>query len=437
MNKIFSVIRREFIERVRTKAFLIATILLPLLMIGLIVGQVAMMQGGDRTQALAFVDATTDGLGESIESGLSSLRFSGDDGALQFNLTRVPAANRVDAVRDSLVSLTGFSKKERPESFDGVLVVTDETYTTGAVEYLGANAGSLNILGRLRGTVSGVLMRSRLARSGVDPMVVAQALVPANISSKKVTDGVETGESGAASLALGYGMGFILYMAILLLGQQTASSVIEEKTSRIMEVLASSLTPFQMLIGKIVGVGATGLLQMTIWGGTLYLLGSQRALIGSVLGVDTAALSAMPIPTMPLDVLLVFLAYFGLGFFMYGALYAMVGSLVNSVQEMQQFILPVTLPVIFGFFGMMAVINDPQSTLGIVFSFIPFFAPFVMPVRWAMSSVPVGELALSLAAMVLGVLGAAWVAGRIYRIGILMYGKKPSFREIGRWITTK
>ena len=435
MNKIFAVIRREFIERVRTKAFILATFLLPIFMVAMMVLPAVFMQTGERQQRLALVDGTTDGVGVSIEAGLAALRFEG--GAPRYTITRIDAADRLAAVRDSMVALTGFSKKERPESFDGVLVVTDETYTDGTAEYLGANAGALDVLSNMRGTISGILTQTRLARNGVDPMVVTRALAPARIESRKVSNGVETGESGAASLALGYGMGFVLYLAILLLGQQTASSVIEEKTSRIMEVLASSLTPFQMLIGKIIGVGATGLLQMSIWGGTLFVLTTKREMIGSLLGVDAGVLQSMPIPSMPLDVLLVFLAYFALGFFIYGALYAMVGSLVNSMQEMQQFILPVTLPVIIGFFGMMAVINDPEATLGVVFSYIPFFAPFVMPVRWAMASVPAAELAISLAAMVLGVLGAAWIAGRIYRIGILMYGKKPTFREIGRWITAK
>jgi ABC-2 type transport system permease protein len=264
--------------------------------------------------------------------------------------------------------------------------------------------------------------------------MVAKAMGGANIQNIKVSDGELTGDSGGASLALAYGMGIILYMAILFLGQQTATSVVEEKTSRIMEVLASSMTPFQMLVGKIVGVGLTGLVQLAIWGGTVFLLGNQRLRLAALFGVSADAVRNIPIPSMPLNLLLVFLAFFTLGFFMYGALYAMVGSLVNSMQEIQQFILPVTLPVIFGFFAGISVINDPQSTIGIVFSYIPLFAPFVMPVRWAVSSVPATELALSLAGMVLGVLAVAWLAGRIYRTGILMYGKKPTFREIFRWV---
>ncbi len=432
MRKTFSVIRREFVERVRSRAFVIATILLPLLMIGLIVGQVAMLGGGERTQSIAIVDATDGGLGTEVASGLSELSFGKTADDVRYRVTRVGAAGRLEAVRDSLIALTGFSRKERPESFDGVLVLDDSTYADGRTAYYGS--GGLKAIQDLQGTLSSVLTRTRLTRNGVDPMVVARSMGGVRIENSKVSDGKLTGESGGASVALGYFMGIVLYMAILILGQQTASSVVEEKTSRIMEILASSMTPFQMLVGKIVGVGLSGLLQITIWGGTVFLLGTQRVRLAGLLGVSPDAMASIPIPTMTFDVLLVFLAFFALGFFMYGALYAMVGSLVNSMQEIQQFLLPVTLPVVFGFFGMMSVLNDPQSTIGAVFSFIPFFAPFVMPVRWSMSSVPVGELLLSLASMVVGVLVMAWLAGRVYRTGILMYGKKPTFREIGRWV---
>jgi ABC-2 type transport system permease protein len=432
MNKIFAVLRREFLERVRSRAFLVATILMPVLMVALIGGQVAMMQGGNRTQSLAVVDATTDGLGSEVTQGLEALRFDNGAGDVRYHLTHVDAAGRLEAVRDSLIALTGFSRKVRPESFDGVLVLTDSTYTSGAATFYGT--GGIKAIQDLQGTLSGVLTRTRLARNGVDMAVLAKAMSGARISNNKVSDGQLTGESGGASLALAYGMGFILYMAILLMGQQTASSVIEEKTSRIMEILASSMTPFQMLVGKIVGVGLSGLLQLGIWGGTFFLLSNQRVRLAGLVGISADKVASIPIPSMPLDLLIIFLTFFALGFFMYGALYAMVGSLVNSMQEIQQFILPVTLPVIFGFFGMISVINDPQSTIGLAFSYIPFFAPFVMPVRWAMSSVPVSELVLSIALMILGVLAVAWLAGRIYRTGILMYGKKPTLREVFRWV---
>jgi ABC-2 type transport system permease protein len=212
------------------------------------------------------------------------------------------------------------------------------------------------------------------------------------------------------------------------------TSVIEEKTSRIMEVLASSLTPFQMLLGKVIGVGLVGLTQMTIWGGSVFLVGSNKERIAGVFGVSADAMQSFPIPTMAPDLLAIFLVYFTLGFLLYGALYASIGSMVNTVQEAQQSAVFVTLVIMIGFFSVFALIKDPSGPMGVTMSFIPFFAPFVMPVRWSLASVPPTHLALSLALMVIGLLACVWLAGRIYRTGILMYGKKPTFRELFHWI---
>ncbi|MEZ4379363.1 MAG: ABC transporter permease [Gemmatimonadales bacterium] len=432
MNKVLSVIRRELMERVRTRAFILSTFLMPIFLIAVLVLPAVMMSGGERSSRIALVDGTGTSLGAAIDEGLRGERLG--DGEQRFEVTMVPAGGRVDAVRDSLVALTGFSAKERPDGFEGVLVVTPETYTSGTAHYLGSNAGSPQQMQDLSRTLSRVLMRARLDGAGVDQSVVAQALVPARLDADRVSDGKPTGQSGMASFAIAYAMGFLLYIVILLYGQQTAMSVIEEKTSRIMEVLASSLTPFQMLLGKIVGVGLTGLLQLSIWALCAYLLASQRGTIAGVFGADPDVVNAIAIPPIPADLLVIFLAYFALGFLIYGAMYATIGSLVNSMQDMQQFIWPVMLPIIIGFFGMIRVTNDPNAAMGTVFSFIPFFAPFVAPVKWAMGSMSPVELAISLFGMVVGVVVIAWLAGRIYRTGILMYGKKPTFGEIFRWV---
>lgn len=435
MNKTFAVIRREFVARVRTKAFVIATLLLPVFMVLMMVLPVMLLSGGDRTQRMAIVDASSDGLGAQIEASLARATFTRDGESLpRYALTRIQAGSDVESVRDSMITLTGLSRDVNPETFDGVLVITDATTVEGKASYFGSNVGSPETMGRLEGAVSQAVRTARLEKAGVDPAVVTAALVPTDLSTTKVDDGKTTGESGEASFFLAYAMGFVLYLAILLYGQQTATSVVEEKTSRIMEVIASSLRPFQMLMGKILGVGAAGLLQLAIWGGTVFLLGSQRGFIASLFGVDPAAVQAMQMPNFPPDLLIIFLLYFALGFLLYGALFAAIGSIVNSVQEVQQFATPVTILVVFGFFGIFAVIKDPSAGLGVTMSYIPFFAPFVMPVRWSMTTVPVVQLVISLTLMLVGLAAVAWFAGRIYRTGILMYGKKPSFREVFRWL---
>ena len=436
MNKTWAVIRREFIERVRTKAFLIGTFLGPVLMIALMVLPVLMMSGGSRAQSIALVDASTDNIGLRVEQSLAAQTFVRDDETVsRYNLSRVetdPAA--VESVRDSLVALTGFSAKEMPEGLDGVLVITDAAATEGRVSYYGSNVGSLEMMGRLDNAVEQAVRGARLERAGVDPAVVATAMIPTRMTTVKVEEGMATGESGEASFFLAYAMGFVLYFALIIYGQQTAMSVVEEKTSRIMEVLASSLKPFQMLMGKILGVGSVGLLQMTIWAGVAYLATSQRGRIASLFGVDPASVMAMPMPSFPLDLLIVFLLYFVLGFLLYGALFAAVGSMINSTQELQQAIMPVMMLVIVAFFGMFSVLNDPNAPMAVVMSFIPFFAPIVMPVRWSMATVPLSQLVISLALVVIGLMAVGWLAGRIYRTGILMYGKKPSLREVFRWV---
>lgn len=435
MQKIFAVIRREYTERVRTRAFVISTLLLPALIAFMAVVPALLMRGGDRTSRIVLVDGTSNGVGAQAQQALAAQRLSEKPGALpRYEITRVDAAGRVEAVRDSLVALTGFPKSKMSDSWDGVLVVTDSAVRTGKVSYFGNNVGSFESMGRIQGTFSRIFATARLSASGVDPALVMGAMSPADMQTTKVSDGKTTGQSGEASFFIAYFMGFVLYLGIILYGQQTMTSVIEEKTSRIMEVLASSLTPFQMLLGKVVGVGLVGLTQMTIWGGSVFLVGSKREALAGAFGVSADAIQSFPIPTMAPDLLVIFLVYFALGFMLYGALYASIGSMVNTVQEAQQSAVFVTIVIMVGFFSVFALIKDPTGPLGVTMSFIPFFAPFVMPVRWSLASVPLPQLALSLALMVAGLLACVWLAGRIYRTGILMYGKKPSLGELFRWI---
>lgn len=436
MNKTFAVIRREYIERVRTKAFLISTILLPVMMVAVMLLPALMMAGGNRTSRVAVVDASTSGLGQPVAKALQAASFGEQAGAKARYAVQVFPATPADLaqVRDGLIAKTGFDQDKRQDGWDGVLVLDANTLSSGKLGYYGDNVSSLEAMGRLQRDVGKALAGVRLAASGVDQALVNKAMAPADMDTTKVSAGKLTGQSGEASFMIAYAMGFILYLATLIYGQQTMTSVIEEKTSRIMEVLTSSLTPFQMLLGKVLGVGLAGLTQMAIWAGTAFVLGSQGAHIAGTLGMGAAAAQKFAIPGMPPALLVVFLLYFALGFLLYGALYAAIGAMCNTIQETQQYAVFVTLFVMVGFFSVFALIKDPAGGLGATMSFIPFFAPFTMPVRWSMSSVPPLQLALSLTLMVLALLACVWLAARIYRTGILMYGKKPSWGELWRWI---
>lgn len=430
MNKIFAVIRREFVERVRTKAFILSTFGLPILMVFVMVVPVLMMKGTDRTTRIAVIDATTDSVGGRIIAGLERPTFRG--GTMpKYAVEHVTASGDVVALRDSLLKRT---VREAAEPLDGVMILPADALAAGQAEYFGTNVGSLESMGDLQRILSSTIVGTRLERAGVDAGLVTAAMRPASLKSTKVSKGVATGESGEASFLLAYIMGFMLYISVVLFGQQTMMSVIEEKTSRIMEILASSLRPFEMLMGKVLGVGSVGLLQMSIWGGTIFLVGQNRAVLAGVFGVPVETMQQMPLPTIPTELLIVFLTYFTLGFLLFGALFAAVGSMVNSTQEAQQAVSGVVMLIMVGFFGVFAVIKDPSGGLGTILSMIPFTAPFVMPVRWSMAAVPLVELAISLAVMIGGLLAVVWLAGRIYRTGILMYGKKPSLRELWRWV---
>ncbi|MEO5812860.1 MAG: ABC transporter permease [Rhodanobacter sp.] len=435
MQKIFSVVRREFVERVRTKAFLISTLLLPVFMVGVFLLPI-LMTGTSRTSRVAIVDASSAAVGPQIAAAMQTEKIgTRPDAEARYSVQVFPAAeDQLTAVRDGLVAKTGFGRGAGTDQWSGVLVLTDATLASGKLAYYGGNVGGLESMGKLQRTLSQALAAWRLGKSGIDQKLVKEATAPADLQTIKVEDGKLAGQSGEQSFILAYAMGFILYLAVLIYGQQTMTSVVEEKNSRIMEVLASSLTPFQMLLGKVLGVGSAGLAQMAIWGGSAALLSSQSGAIGALFGANAATLQSLPIPSMSAGVLVVFLLYFALGFLLYGALYAAIGAMCNSIQETQQYALFVTMFVLVGFFAMFSVIRDPNSTMGMVMSLIPFFAPFVMPVRWSMTTVPPLELAMSLGLMIIGLLLCTWLAGRIYRTGILMYGKKPSWREVWRWI---
>jgi ABC-2 type transport system permease protein len=435
VNKTFAIIRREFIARVRTRTFLIATLLLPILLVFVSVVPALMMRGSDRTTRVAIVDATTDGFGASVETVLAAESLAPGAVTLKrYSLQRVNAAGHVDAVRDSLVALTGLSRTQQPTTFDGVLVITDSTLRTGDAEYLGSNTSGFESMGALERSLSRALRQTRLAHSGIDQAVLNQALEGATLRTTKVSGGQATGDSGVASFFIGYFMAFVLYLGVVLYGQQTMMSVIEEKTSRIMEVLASSVRPFQMLLGKVIGVGSVGLLQMAIWGGTVFLLTTERVHIAALVHVSPEAMQQFPIPTMSPTMFAIFLAYFILGFLLYGALYAAIGSMCNSTQDAQQYIAVLTPVLMVSFFAVFAIFKDPTGGIGVPMSMIPFFSQIAMPVRWSLSSVPPAQLFISLTLGVLALLGVTWIASRIYRTGILMYGKKPSFREVFRWI---
>ena len=427
MNKIFAIIRREFIARVRTRTFLITTLLLPVFMVGVSVIPALMMRGGDRTTLVAIVDGTTNGFGASVQSALASETLSSKpDAARRYDVRRVSATERIDAVRDSLVGLTGLNRAQHPETLDGVLVLADSVLQTGNAEYLGTNTSGLESMGFLEASLSKVLRQARLAKSGVDPAVLKDALRGADLKTTKVSGGKATGESGTASFVIGYFMAFILYFSVVLYGQQTMMSVIEEKTSRIFEVLLATIRPEAMMAGKIIGVGSVGLTQVGIWLTAAVLLVGVSSVLHLGGGLFHISLTATQI--------IFFFVYFILGYLFYASIAAALGAMTNSEQELQQLNMFLVLPLLFCFVMLGSLLTTPDSTLARVLALVPPFTPLLMYFRVSLGHPAVWEIVLSLVLTSASICGIIWVTSRIYRIGVLMYGKRPSLPEILRWL---
>jgi len=437
MGKILAVVRREFVERVRTKAFVLGTVLGPIFFAALAILPSLLLSRQSTGQRIVVVDGAPGDFGMRVEQTLAAVQGRQSEERLYAPI-RIPAAGRVQDVVDSLVPLTGVSKKQNANALDGLLILDEGSVATGKVRYFGRNVGSMEDMRGLRTNLTPILVSERLSSAGVDPAVAMKASTPVNLETRKVTEGRLTEESGASTFILAYAMGIILYMALVLYGTQVMTSVIEEKTNRIVEVLVSSLTPFQMMLGKVLGVGLVSLLQLSIWVGALFVFQKYQAQLVGLFGVSAAASGGMAsvLPSMDPRLIAVFLIFFVLGFLFYSSAYAAIGSMVNTVQEAQQLQTPVVVLTLAGWFSGFALLRDPTSTYAQVASLIPPLAPFVVPVRYSISRIPLPELLLYILTMVAGLVLIVWLTSRIYRVGILMYGKQASFKDMWRWIRT-
>lgn len=421
MHKIWVVVRREFLEKVRNKWFVIATVLGPVLMAAMIIVPTWLLvrtAGGTR---VAVVDVSSDGFGLHAAEVLRSSPLR------DVQYLAVPL-ERLSDVSDSLVGRVG------AKALNGFVIVTDETVSDGKVEYRGSNVSSQTETGAMRRLIQEAVLTERLERVGVDATLVADARIRVDLTTVNIRGGEVTEQSGEAAFALAYVMWFILYFALIVYGVQVAGAVVEEKSSRIIEVLVSSLRPFQLLAGKVIGVGAVGLFQLLIWAAVARVLIDQQGFFLRLFGAELPQGQAFGLPEVPLDTVGVLLLYFVLGFLLYSTMFAATGAMSSSESEMRQAQQPVVILIVLPALLSFGTLNDPDGTVGVVLSLVPFTAPLAMPMRWGVSAVPLGELALSVGLLLLTALAVTWVAARIYRVGILMYGKRPGIRELVRWV---
>ena len=437
MRKLGVVFRREYLERVRSRWFLIGTLLGPVLfgMITIAPTYISMRQrpGSDLTN-IVVLDATGSGLGVRIATALGR----------KYPSVPAPLAKAVPPARQGVVEDSLVAAVVRKD-INGIIVLDSNTSANRFVRYVGRNAGSLSDVEALMSVVRQQTLATRLEAEGLDAARVT-ALTGDRLETRKERIG-DTGREkggGMGNLAFAYIVAFLLYFMIVLYGQQILRGVMEEKTTRVAEVVVSSVSTDTLLAGKVLGVGLVAITQVLSWValtlGMLFYLGpllfgkmtlDAGAAAGASRGLPTDAITAsLPTP----GTALIILSYFVLGFIFYASLFAAVGAMVSSQEDVQQASMPVMLMLVSSVIFMGPILTNPGSPLARMMSLIPFSAPILMPLRISLVSVPWYEVALSLGGVTLACLAAIWLSARIYRVGLLMYGKRPSFAELARWV---
>jgi len=421
IDKSLVIARREYGMRIRSKGFWISTALLPLLLVAMGVIPVLLASRAGTSRQIVVVDETGR-FGNEIQRALAAT----DDRISQiatFEVLLEPLSGDAEAQRQDLDS------RVRAQQLDAWIWITEDDLDKGEVEYHAESVSSLMSQSILERRLTQLVRRDRLSKLGIAADVADQLVSSIDLRTVRVTEEGSKEEGQDAGFFLAYALFFLLYLMLMIYGQQVMNGVLEEKASRIVEVVISTTRPFELMMGKLLGVCGAALTQLLIW---LLSLGAVT-LPGVV-----ASIAWMPddveIPQLGLGLILHFLFLFLIGFFVYSTFYAAIGAAFNNVQEAQQFasyaVIFLVAPMLFFFL----VINDPDSTLSVVTSLIPPFTPLIMLLRLAVKAPPAWQVALGYALAIGFALFMVWLAGRIYRIGILMYGKKPTVQELWRWL---
>ncbi|GAB3964940.1 ABC transporter permease [Spirosoma terrae] len=439
MHTIFLIIKREYLTRVRKKSFLVMTILGPLLIFGFyaIIGWAAVSSINQKK--VEVVD----------ESARFVDKFK-DDSETKFTFSKKPLSTaKKDFVKEGYDALVFIPKN-----------VIEEPKT---VQIFAEKSVSLTLQHNIEQAISKEIETIKLSQAGITQKIIQDAKVNVDAQTINLSDGSEKSSNAIAMTVIGYFCAFMIYISVFIYGTQVMRGVMEEKTSRIVEVIISSVKPFQLMLGKIMGVALVGLTQFMLWILlTLGLFTVGGAIIGDKAergreAMQTNSAMAQNAPELQdekvknnaiasvmqavetLNIPLIvgcFLFYFLGGYLLYSALFGAVGAAVDNETETQQFMFPITLPIIGAIAVAQFVIKDPDGALAFWTSIIPFTSPVVMMVRIPFG-VPVWELILSMVLLVLGFMGTTWLAARIYRVGILMYGKKVTYKELSKWIFYK
>ena len=431
MNKTAIIARSEYLRRVKSRMFLVSTFLAPVMLLALfgVSVAVALLTQEGEAREVAIVDETGV-LGERLAAHLPE------------NYTATVEAAPLDSLR---------ARVERG-ALDGYFVLPAGLLTgdAGATFYSEGGGGFSSQI-RLESAVGDVVRRARLEAAGAPPDLLDAAESEVEVRMVAFTEEGEAADATWLYAGLGYVMGFIIYIAMFVYGAMVMRGVIEEKTNRIVEVVASSARPFELMMGKVLGIGAVGLTQFVLW---IVLALAGLAVFGALLGgvIDPASLagadaaagaeelpfdpSLLSLSSVPFSLVIYFLLFFLGGYLLYGSLFAAIGSAVEQESDAQSLQMPILIPVILPALFLPFIADNPDAPASVALSLVPFFSPILMVVRAAATDVPFWQMALSLALLALAFVGTIWLASRIYRVGILMYGKKATFRDLARWVRT-
>lgn len=421
MQKILSVIKREYVQIVRTKGFIIGTILGPVLMASFIVVPVVVQfVAVDQQEKIGIIDET----GEIFIEMEKKLDQKLKDGSRRYLLTNFEPKADVEALRENL------NQKVLDKELSAYIYIPKDISGDGEAEFVSEHVSDFDKRGNFNRALSSIVIEKRLKNEGLDPRKISEYMKPVALTTKKVTKrGVERDTGG--TFIISYILVLILYMTLLFYGQIILRGVIEEKSSRVVEIVLSSLKPFQLMAGKIVGIAAVGFTQYLIW--ALFGLAASQYSKRLITGFFPAAAS-FTMPSIPSYILVYFVLFFILGYFLYATMYAAIGSLVNSEKEAQQLIMPVVMFLVVPILLMMFVIRSPNSNFSVVLSLIPFFSPILMLLRICVLLPPFSQIVGAILLLLLTIVLMIWLVAKIYRVGILMYGKRPGFGEILKWV---
>jgi ABC-2 type transport system permease protein len=419
MHKLWLIIKREYITRVKTKGFVIGTLIVPLVGIGFTLFIVYLF-GHQSSQAMriSIVD-NAGGIAPVVAGDLESRQSQGKP---QFTVEQlIERPTDADAVQKDLRA------KINAGNLDGYLVIPADL--SQSVKLHTKNSGNFSLIGPVASAVNEGVVEARLNAHGVHVDNVRDLVKSPDLQVIKVTKEGESVEKGQ-TIGIAVALVILLYMSLLMYGIITMRSVLEEKTTRTMEVLISAVTPSQLLAGKILGVAGVAVTQFLIWGATIVLLGSYGVAMAAMGGAGSL-LSGIHVPA---SLMICAVIYFFCGYFLYASMFAAVGAACSSEQDAQQLQWIAMAPLVFTMLIYTVVLNDSSSRLSVILSEVPFFGPVLMPLRVSLQTPPLWQIALSIALLLLSIAIVIFGSAKIYRVGILMYGKRPTLPELLRWL---